>query len=109
MNSRGHGKRTSLQITNKELYGDLPKVLDKVAARRLKLAGHCLRHPELPAFSLVLWEPTPRRKSQGRPAKTMVYILKGDTGMANTGELRTLMQDCDDWRVRCHARQKSKE
>ncbi len=26
-------------ITNKELYGDLPKVSDKVAARRHKLAG----------------------------------------------------------------------
>ena len=38
-------------ITNKELYGDLPKVSEKVAARRLKLAGHCLRHPELLASS----------------------------------------------------------
>ncbi len=96
-------------ITNKELYGDLPKVSDKVAARRLKLAGHCLRHPELPASSLVLWEPTHGRKSQGRPAKSMIDTLKEDTGLASTGELRTLMQDRDEWRVRCGIRQRSKE
>ena len=47
------------QIINKELYGDLPKVSDKVAGRRLKLAGHCLRHPE-PA--VVLWEPSHGRR-----------------------------------------------
>ena len=59
------------------LYGDLPKVADKVTARRLKLVGHCLWHPELPASSLVLWEPTHRRKSQGRPAKTIVDTKGG--------------------------------
>ena len=96
-------------ITSKELYSDLPKVSDKVAARRLKLAGHCLRHLELPSSSLGLWEPTQGKKSQGQPAKTMVDTLKKDTGMANTGELRTLMQDCDEWKVRCCPRQKSKE
>ena len=77
-------------ITNKELYRDLPKVSNKVATRRLKLAFHYLRHPELPA------EPTHGRKNEGQPAKTMVDTLKVDTGMANSGELRTLMLDCDD-------------
>ena len=33
-------------ITNEELYGDLPKVTSKIAMQRLKLAGHCVRHPE---------------------------------------------------------------
>jgi len=32
-----------------ELYDSLPKVGDKVAARRMGLVGHCSRHPELPA------------------------------------------------------------
>ncbi len=84
-------------------------VSDTVAARRLKLAGYCLRHPELPVSSLVLWESTPGRKSQGWPAKTMVDALKEDTGMANTGKLKTLMQNHDEWRVWFYARQKSKE
>ena len=54
-----------LDVTNKELCGDLPKVSDKVAARRLNLSGHCLRHTELPVSSLLLWDPTLGRKSQG--------------------------------------------
>ena len=74
-------------LTNKKLYGNLPKVSDKVAARRLKLAGHCLGHPELPASSSILWEPNHGRRSQGWPAKTMVDNLMEDTGMANTSDL----------------------
>ena len=35
-----------------ELYGDLPKMSDQIAARRLALAGHCQYHPELPANKL---------------------------------------------------------
>ena len=48
----------SSHITNKQLYGELPAVADKIAARRLQLAGHCHRHPELTTQKLVLWEPT---------------------------------------------------
>ena len=33
------------KLTNKELYGNLPPVPSKVGFRRLKLAGHCVRHP----------------------------------------------------------------
>ena len=39
----------------------------------------------------------------------MVDTLKEDIGMANTGELRTLMLDRDEWRVHCHAQGNSKE
>ena len=54
-------------ITNWELYGDLPKVSDKISARRLKPAGHCLWHLELPASSVVFWEPTYGRKGPRQP------------------------------------------
>ena len=37
----------SSHIPNKQLYGDLPAVSNKIASRRLQLAGHCYRHPEL--------------------------------------------------------------
>ncbi len=90
-------------ITNKELNSNLPKDSDKVAARGLRLTGHFLRHPELPASSLILWEPTHGRKSQGLPAKIILDTLEEDIFMANTGELRALMQDQDDWRVHCCA------
>jgi len=33
-------------VTNELLYGDLPKISTKIRTRRLKLAGHCARHPE---------------------------------------------------------------
>ena len=33
-------------IPNSELYGDLPLVSSKVAVRRMKIAGHCVRHQE---------------------------------------------------------------
>ena len=81
----------------------------KVAATWLKLAGHCFRYLELPASALVLWKPCHGRKSQERPAKIMVDILKENIGLANTGELRTLMHDRDGWRIHCHARWKLKE
>ncbi len=40
------------------LYGGLPKLSDKIAARKLRLAVHCQRHPDLLAHRLILWEPT---------------------------------------------------
>ena len=55
-----------LHMPNEELYGELPKVSNKVAAKRMGLAGHCYRHPELAASRLVLWEPTHGRTQRGR-------------------------------------------
>ena len=40
------GKINILLLINKELYGNLSPVSSKVGFRRLKLAGHCARHPE---------------------------------------------------------------
>ena len=34
------------------VHGYLPKVSDKVAWRRLRIAGRCQRHEELPAYPL---------------------------------------------------------
>lgn len=31
-------------VASKRLYGELPHVLEKIAARRIKLAGHCHLH-----------------------------------------------------------------
>lgn len=41
------------KLTNKELYGNLPPVSSKVGFRRLKLAGHCVTHPEEEASKLL--------------------------------------------------------
>ena len=58
-------------ISNKELYDELPFVSSKIKARRMKLAGHCLRHPEEKASNLVLWQPGRKKKS----GKTKNHLL----------------------------------
>ena len=88
------------KMSNEILYGSLPKLSDKIRSRRLKLAGHCIRHPELIANDLVLWKPevvcgTAR---QGRPKETYVSMLLRDAGQNNKEELRTLMGNRDRWK-----------
>ena len=46
-------------IPNSELYGDLPLVSSKVAVRRMKIAGHCVRHQEeeeASKLTLSIWK-----------------------------------------------------
>ena len=69
------------KLTNKELYQDLPKVSDKIAQRRLRLAGHCIRHKEEIAHDLIA--------NRGRRHKCFIDNLLEDTGMDNKTELRT--------------------
>ena len=57
-------------MTNEELYGDLPKVITKIAIHRLRLAGHCVRRPEEIAFQLVLWQPVRNNAGRGRRQQT---------------------------------------
>eukprot|EP00116_Pleurobrachia_bachei_P001801 sb/3462063/ len=47
-----------LKMTNWELYSGLPILSTKIAERRLRHAGHALRHPELTLHSVLLWEPS---------------------------------------------------
>ena len=85
-------------MTNEELYGDLPPVTLKIQQRRLRLAGHCWRHKEEIASSLVLWEPLEGNRNRGRQSTTYIDNLLQDTGMANTQELCTIMEDRSEWR-----------
>ena len=91
-------------ITNKQLYGKLPNVSKKIAVRKMRLAGHCHRHQELPTRKLVLWEPTHGRRSAGRPKPTYVDVLKKDAGAESTNELARCMENRDDWKRRWRAR-----
>ena len=86
------------KIPNNILYGDLPKLTDKIRERRLKLAGHCYRHPELVAHKLTLW--TPQQGSQSRGGRTHTYIdtLLRDTDTENVNELSSLMADRVLWK-----------
>ncbi|KAJ8337946.1 hypothetical protein SKAU_G00369120 [Synaphobranchus kaupii] len=93
-------------VNNMRLYGGRPRLSEKIAARRMRLAGHCHRHRELPASKLVLWEPSPGRgrRSRGRPTPTFVDILKKDVGAETTGEIAGCMEDRVGWRRRWEAR-----
>ena len=96
----------SSHTPNEQLYGNLPRVADKIAARRLRLAGHCFRHPELSTQKLILWEPTHGKRGSGRPQTTYVDVLKRDTGGTSTSELANLMTDRDVRRTHVRARHK---
>ncbi|KAJ8346398.1 hypothetical protein SKAU_G00277990 [Synaphobranchus kaupii] len=93
-------------VNNMRLYGGRLRLSEKIAARRMRQAGHCHRHRELPASKLVLWEPSPGRgrRSRGRPTPTFVDILKKDVGAETTGEIAGCMEDRVGWRRRWEAR-----
>ena len=86
--------------SNDVLYGNLPKLSVKIKSRRLKLAGQCVRHPELLACDLVTWEPEAQRgdAKRGRPKRSYLSTLIKDVGTKTKEELRTLMRDRDLWR-----------
>ena len=80
-------------ITNIQLYGELPPVSTKVQQRRMRLAGHCVRHEDEVANKLVLWQPTDGHANRGRQTMTYVDNLLQDTGLENRSELQTVMMD----------------
>ncbi|XP_014664083.1 PREDICTED: uncharacterized protein LOC106806602 [Priapulus caudatus] len=66
-------------LTNKSLYGSLPRISDVVRHYRLALAGHVIRHDE-PAGRLLLWTPDTRRGVR-RPYVTLKSVIERDTGL----------------------------
>ena len=97
--------RTALNVSwedhmrNTDLYGYLPRFWDTIKQRRMGLAGHCVRHPELTARELILWEPTHGKKSRGRPHTIFIDTLKRDTGLNSTTRIKRFMMDRDKWRA----------
>ena len=83
--------------TNLELYRNLPLVSEKIRERRMRLAGHCMRHGDEIAEKLVLWSSNDGKRSRGRPAITYIDNLLDDTGLDNIEELQMVMQDRQSW------------
>ena len=83
-------------IPNTQLYGELPPVSTKVQQRRMRLAGHCVRHDDEVANKLALWQPTDGHANRGR--QTYVDNLLQNTGLGNTSELQTVMTDRGCWK-----------
>ena len=91
------GYRWQDHITNETLYGKLPKVTSKIRQRRLRLAGHCQRHPEEAAHRLTLWKPSNGQRKRGKPAMSYVMQLEKDTGLG-VDDIKNQMADRDIWR-----------
>ena len=85
-------------ITNIQLYGELPPVSTKVQQRRIRLAGHCVKHEDEVANKLVLWQPTDGHANRGRQKMTYVDNLLQDTGLGNIREMQTVMVDRGCWK-----------
>ena len=83
------------KVSNITLYSSLPRLSNKLQNWRFKMAGHCIRHPELLASDLVLWEPMHGRAQQGRPRQSYLSMLLKEVGTNSKEELRTLMWDKD--------------
>jgi hypothetical protein len=98
----------SAHTTNNELYGKKkPRVDMKIAERRLRLAGHCYRHPDLSTQKLLVWEHTYGTRERGRPKTTYVDTLMRDTGATCPHDLASLMDDRDVWRSMVKSRNHS--
>ena len=66
-------------ISNETLYDNLPKITAKIKQRRLKLVGHCQRHPEEMAHHVLFWTPSHWRRNRGKPQMTFALQIEKDT------------------------------
>ena len=79
-------------MTNLQLYGSLPPVTTKIQQRRMRLAGHCVRHTEEVASNLVLWQPVDGRTKRGKKNLTYIDNLVEDCGVEQTTEIRSCIE-----------------
>ena len=85
--------------TNKELYGNTPKISSTIRQQRMRFAGHCWRSKEELIAAVLLWNPKHGKRSEGRPRKTYIDQLLDDTG-CRLEELPNAMEDRVGWKKR---------
>ena len=72
----------------------------------MKFAGHCYRHPELPASKLVLWEPSKVKLKEVKVTSLILkkghricdswgnmYMHEGHEDLGNNSAVPTCMRD----------------
>ncbi len=84
-------------VTNEDLYGNLPRLSEKLRRRRLQFAGHCYQAKDKAVSKTVLWTPTNGRKSRGRPSKIYVDLPSDDIGLSGRDLETTMLERCH-WR-----------
>ena len=51
------------RLTNKELYGKIPRFSNSIKQQRMRFAGHCWRGKEELAGDVLLWTPMHGRRT----------------------------------------------
>ena len=85
------------KLTNDTLYRGMPKISEIIKKRRMRLAGHCVNHPEEVAHNLILWTPKHSIRIRGRQSTTFIETIKHDCECEEV-ELRKLMMDREIWK-----------
>ena len=83
--------------TRHQLYSHLPPITKTIQSRRTRHTGHCwISRYEL-ISDVLLWTSTYGRAKAGRPARTYIQQLCGDTG-CSPEDLPEAMNDRKKWR-----------
>ena len=85
--------------TRHQLYGQLPTITKTIQVRRTRHAGHCWRSRDELISDVLPWTPTYSRAKAGRPARTYIQQLCGDTG-CGPEDLPEVMNDREKCRER---------
>ena len=86
------------KTTNEVLYQDLQPLSQTIRERRMRLAGHFIRHTTEMAHNLVLCEPARGKRNRGWQPVTYIDCLKEGTGLTNTDEIRTAIMARNEWK-----------
>ena len=85
-------------VSNKELYGDIPRLSLTISQRRLRFSGHCFRAENQPVTKLLFWTPQQGKRARGPGIKTYLKMLREDTQLTSDEEIKGLMADRKLWR-----------
>ena len=85
--------------TRHQLYGHRPPIMKTIQVRRTRHAGHCWRRKDELISDVLLLTPAYGRTKAGRPARTYIEQLCGDTGCSPEGQPEA-MNDREKWRER---------
>ena len=91
-------------MTNRELYGNLPRADNIIRHRHLHLAGHaarCIADREQPVADLVFGQGSgPMQKGQGNRRTFLKTVLQHLGGQMSATEALRCAANRDEWRNR---------
>ena len=85
--------------TRHQLYGHLPPITKTIQVKRTRHAWHCRRSRDELISDVLLSTPTYGQAKAGRPPRTYIQQLCGDTGCSPEDQPEA-MNDREKWRKR---------